>query len=83
MTSRYGRNFIQSFVGVGIEAAVIVVVCIIFTAFTKAVEQPPINQGDSGVGLIMSYMLGIIFQMIVMVGMIKGTDRVVKELLAL
>lgn len=83
LTSRHGRNFIQSFIGVGLEAAIVVIACIIFSAFTAATKQPPIDLGNSGVGLVMSYMLGIIFQMLILVGVVKGTDRVVKEVLAL
>src|SRR5699024_3561114 len=35
LTSRHGRTFIQSFIGVCLEATVVVLACIIFSAFTS------------------------------------------------
>ena len=83
LTSRHGRTFIQSFIGVGLEAAVVVLACIIFSAFTSNDGLPTVDFGDGSIGLMVSYMVGTIFQMFILVALIKAADRIVKEMMAL
>ena len=83
LTSRHGRTFIQSFIGVFLEAAVVVLACIIFSAFTSNDGLPTVDFGDGSIGVMVSYMIGVIFQMLILLGVVKAADRVVKEMLAL
>ena len=83
LTSRHGRTFIQSFIGVCLEAAIIVIACIIFSAFTSNNDLPSVDFGDGSIGMIASYMIGVIFQMLILLGIVKTADHVVKEMMGL
>ena len=71
-TSFMGKSFVKSYVGVCMEGAVIVLSCIIFSAFASH-STPTID-------MIWKYIGEVIFNMLVLVGLIKGADRIVKEL---
>ena len=84
LTSRHGRTYMQGLIGACMEAIVIVIACIIFNAFTSVDGSDfPINFGDSGVGLVLTYMLKVIIQMIILGSMVKAADKTVKEMFAL
>ncbi len=79
-TSQMGKAFIKSYVGVCLEGAVIVLACIIFSAFASA-STPHIDTSITTVTMIWKYIGEVIFNMLVLVGLIKGADRIVKEML--
>ena len=84
LTSRHGRTYMQGLIGACMEAIVIVIACIIFNAFTSVDGSDfPINFGDSGVGLVLTYMLKVIIQMVILGSMVKAADKTVKEMFAL
>ena len=79
-TSQMGKAFIKSYVGVCLEGAVIVLACLIFSAFASA-STPTIDTSITTVTMIWKYIGEVIFNMLVLVGLIKGADRIVKEML--
>ena len=79
-TSQMGKAFIKSYVGVCLEGAVIVLACLIFSAFASA-STPTIDTSITTVTMILKYIGEVIFNMLVLVGLIKGADRIVKEML--
>ena len=78
-TSFMGKSFLKSYVGVCMEGAVIVLACIIFSAYASS-SAPNLDTGLTTVTMIWKYIGEIIFNMLVLVGLIKGADRIVKEL---
>ena len=78
-TSQMGKAFVKSYVGVCMEGAVIVLACLIFSAFSSA-STPTLDTGITTVTMIWKYIGEVIFNMLVLVGLIKGADRIVKEL---
>ena len=74
------KTFIKSYVGVCLEGAVIVLACIIFSAFASA-STPNIDTSITTVTMIWKYIGEVIFNMLILVGIIKGADRIVKEML--
>ncbi len=78
-TSFMGKSFIKSYIGVCMEGAVIVLACIIFSAFAST-STPTLDTGMTTVTMIWKYIGEVIFNMLVLVGLIKGADRIVKEL---
>ena len=78
-TSFMGKSFLKSYVGVCMEGAVIVLSCIIFSAFASH-STPTIDTSITTVTMIWKYIGEVIFNMLVLVGLIKGADRIVKEL---
>lgn len=70
-TQSVGISFIKSYVGVCLEGAVIVLACVIYAAF---VSRPTVSGGEATT-IVWSYLTEIIFNMLVLVGLIKGSDR--------
>ncbi len=79
-TSFVGKAFLKSYVGVCLEGAVIVLACVIFTAFVSG-GTPAIDTSLSPVTMCWDYIGETIFNMLVLVGLVKGADRIVKEMI--
>lgn len=82
-TSFMGKAFIKSYMGVCMEGAVIVLACLIFSAFTSSGNFGLVDTESSAVVQVLAYLAETIFNMLVLVGLIKGSDRIVKEMFAL
>lgn len=82
-TSFIGKAFIKSYMGVCMEGAVIVLACLIFSAFTSSGNFGLVDAESSAVVQVLAYLAETIFNMLVLVGLIKGSDRIVKEMFAL
>lgn len=80
-TSQMGRAFLKSYMGVCLEGAVIVLACIVFSAF--AASDTVVLGGGSVVTQVWGYLGEVIFNMLVLVGLVKGADRVVREMFGL
>ena len=76
-----GRTFLKSYVGVCLEGAVIVLSCIIFSMFASS--PPVVDTNAAPVTMAWKYLGEIIFNMLVLVGTIKASDRIVKEMMGL
>lgn len=80
VTSGTGRAFVKSFLGVCMEGVVIVLACVIFSAFSSS---PPVTSGSDAVTMVWSYLGELVFNMLVLVGLVKGADRIIKEMMDL
>jgi len=78
-SANVGKAFIKSYCAVCLEGAVIVLACIIFTAFASA--PPAVDAGLSAVTQVWAYVAELIFNMLVLMGAVKMADRVVREML--
>ena len=67
--------------GVCLEGAIIVLSCVVFSLF--ATSTPNITAGDDATTMIWKYIGELIFNMLVLVGTIKISDRVVKDMMGL
>ena len=76
-----GKSFIKSYAAVCLEGAIIVLACIIFSLF--AASPPVVEEGASAVTMVWSYVGELIFNMLVLVGAVKMSDRVVREMMGL
>ncbi len=74
-------TFMKSYAGVCLEGAIIVLACIIFSYF--AGSPPVINPDASAASMVWSYVGEIIFNMLILVGTVKMSDRVVKDMMGL
>lgn len=80
-TQSIGISFIKSYAGVCLEGAIIVLSCIIFSVFASA---PPVVDPDAAVvTMVWSYIGQLIFNMLVLVGTVRMSDRLVKEMMGL
>ena len=73
-TQSVAITFIKSYVGVCLEGAIIVLACIIFSQF--AGSSPVVDSEVSAISMLWSYML-------ILVGTVKMSDRIVKEMMGL
>lgn len=80
-SSSVGKSFIKSYTAVCLEGAIIVLGCIIFSVF--AASPPVVDESAAAVNQVWSYVGELIFNMIVLVGTVKMSDRVVKEMMGL
>ena len=81
-TSSFGKAFLKSYIGVCMEGAIIVLSCIIFSAFASS-GTPAVDPNASVVTQVWSYVGEVIFNMLVLVGLVKGADRIIKEMFSL
>ena len=80
-TQSVGTNFLRSYAGVCLEGAIVVLACIIFSLF--AGSPPVVDETAAAVTQVWSYVGELIFNMLVLVGLVKMSDRVVKEMMGL
>ena len=80
-TSNIGKNFMRSYAGVCLEGAIIALACIIFSAMASS--PPAVDPNVSAVTAVWSYVGELIFNLLVLVGAVRMSDRIVKELLGL
>ena len=76
-----GRSFLKSYAAVCLEGAIVVLACIIFSLFASS---PPVVDPDAAaVTMVWSFIGELIFNMLVLVGAVKMSDRVVREMMGL
>ena len=80
-TSNVGKNFLRSYAGVCLEGAVIALACIIFSVMAAA--PPAVDPNVSAVTAVWSYVGELIFNLLVLVGAVRMSDRIIKELMGL
>ena len=81
-SSSIGVAFLKSYAAICLEGCVIVLACVIFSAFAST---PPAIADDSlaAATVVWNYIGEIIFNMLVLVGAIKMSDRLIRELMGL
>ena len=81
-TQSVGKNFIRSYAGVCLEGAIIALACIIFSVF--AASPPAVGDTSlSAVTIVWNYIGELVFNLLVLVGAVKASDRIVKEIMGL
>ncbi len=76
-----GKSFIKSYCAVLLEGAVIVLACIIFSLFAST--PPVVNPDAAAVTQVWAYIGELVFNMLVLVGAIKMSDRIIREMMGL
>ena len=81
-SSSIGIAFLKSYAAICLEGCVIVLACVIFSAFASA---PPALSDPSlaAATIVWNYVGEILFNMLVLVGAIKMSDRLIRELMGL
>ena len=80
-TQSVGKSFLRSYAAVCLEGAIIILACIIFSLFASS--PPVIDPNAAAVTQVWKYLAELIFNMLVLVGTIKMSDRVVREMMGL
>ena len=80
-TQNVGRSFLKGYAAVCLEGAIIVLACIIFSLFASS---PPVVDPDAApAAMVWKYIGELVFNMLVLVGTVKMSDRVVREMMGL
>ena len=80
-TQNVGKTFLKSYCAVLLEGAIIVLACIIFSVFASS--PPVVDTSASAVTQVWAYIGELIFNMLVLVGAVKMSDRIVREMMGL
>lgn len=80
-TQNVGKSFLKSYCAVCLEGTIIVLACIIFSLF--AASPPVVDANAAAVTQVWKYIGELVFNMLVLVGTIKLSDRVVREMMGL
>lgn len=80
-TQNVGKSFLKSYVAVCLEGAIIVLACIIFSSF--AASPPSVDTGAATATMVWKYIGELIFNMLILTGTIKLSDRIVREMMGL
>ena len=80
-TENIGKSFIKGYASVCLEGAIIVIACVIFSFFASS---PPVVDPDAApAAMVWKYLGELVFNMLVLVGTVKMSDHVVKEMMGL
>jgi len=80
-TQSIGISFLKGYAAICLEGAVIVLACIIFSLFAST--TPVVDVNAAAVTQVWSYIGELIFNMLVLVGSVKMSDRIVREMMGL
>ena len=78
-SSSIGVAFLKSYAAICLEGCVIVLACVIFSAFAPAIADDTLAAAT----IVWNYVGELIFNMLVLVGAIKMSDRIIRELIGL
>ena len=81
-TSSMGKAFIKSYTGVCLEGAVIVLACLVYSAFLSS-SAPAVDSSLPAVTMAWKYIGQLIFNMLILTGLVKGSDRIIREMFGL
>ena len=81
-TSSMGKAFIKSYTGVCLEGAVIVLACLVYSAFLSS-SAPAVYSSLPAVTMAWKYIGQLIFNMLILTGLVKGSDRIIREMFGL
>lgn len=76
-----GKSFLKGYAAACLEGAIIVLACIIYSAFATA--PPAVDSSAGAVTMVWTYIGELIFNMLVLVGTVKMADRIVREMMGL
>ncbi|MGE9932572.1 hypothetical protein ACQRAR_07790 [Anaerovoracaceae bacterium SGI.174] len=80
-TQNAGRSFVKSYAAVCLEGAIIVLACVIFSMFAST---PPVVDADAApTAMVWKYIGELVFNMLVLVGSVKMSDRIIREMMGL
>lgn len=77
-TSQVGRQFLKSYAGVCLQGALIIIACIIFSVVA---ETPTVATDGDATSMVWSWLIQTVFYFLVLVGAVRMSDRVVKEMI--
>ena len=63
------------------QGVVIVLACVIFTAY--AASMPQVDTYAEPIKMVWGYVSEVVFNMLVLLGLVKGSDRIIHDMMGL
>ena len=83
LSANIGKSYLKTYAALCLQGCVIVLACIIFSVVASGRPTMENGAGTSAVTIVWQYIGEILFNMLVLVGTIKGSDRLIRELMGL
>lgn len=80
-TESIAKSFLKSYAGVCLQGVVIVLACVIFSAY--AASMPNMDTSLDPLRMVWVYVGEVTFNMLVLVGLVKGSDRIIHDMMGL
>ena len=81
-TAASGKAFLKSYIGVCMEGAVVVLACLIYSAFLSS-SSPAADASLPAVTMVWEYIGEMVFNMLVLTGLVRGASRITREMFGL
>lgn len=81
-TSQSGKAFLKSYIGVCMEGAIVVLACLIYSAFLSS-STPAANTSLPAITMVWQYIGQMIFNMLILTGLVKGASQIAREMFGL
>ena len=81
-TAASGKAFLKSYIGVCMEGAVVVLACLIYSAFLSS-GSPAADASLPAVTMVWEYIGEMVFNMLVLTGLVRGASRITREMFGL
>lgn len=81
-TSQNGKSFLKTYIGVCMEGAIVVLACLIYSAFLSS-SAPAANSSLPAVTMVWQYIGQMVFNMLILTGLVKGASQISKEMFGL
>lgn len=85
-TSKVGKGFLRSYGAICLEAVVIILACVIFTAITQSSGglglDGVISGGGDASSKLLNYSIQHIISMLILLAVVKASDRLVREFMS-
>lgn len=79
-TEQHGWQFIKAYVVIFLEGAVIGLACLIYTQLARDNPLEKMIPTTSDFTFVIAYLVGVIFNMLIMIGVIKSADQMVSKM---
>ena len=80
-TENIAKSFLKSYAGVCMQGVVIVLACVIYTAY--AASMPQMDTTVQPIQMVWKYVSEVLFNMLVLLGLVKGSDRIIHDMMGL
>ena len=80
-TQSVGTSFLKSYCAVLLEGGIIVLACIIFSLYAST--PPEVDTSVGAVTMVWKYIGELVFNLLVLVGAVKMSDRIIHEMMGL
>lgn len=76
-TSSQGVTFLRSFAGLCLQGVVIMIACVLYGRYLTS--DIMLAEGQTAMGAVITFFVNLIFNMLILVSVVKGSDRIIRD----